>query len=179
MAEALDQQPAWLIEVIEESVDVVIREFNDLEFAKAWFERHDKWLDPFDKADQIQIGLYILEKFKVFSLEKLFSLVTKAGAAKLADPLLEAAPTETVLLDPRIRYVAYGHTHDPLVVPMRVRGDQEQIYLNTGTWRARYQKSVRDNSFISWKNMTYVIFYRDDERPGRKADFETWTGTLK
>ncbi len=172
-------QPAWLIEVIEETVDAVIRQFNDLEFVQAWFERHDKWLDPFDKADQIQIGLYILEKFKVFSLEKLFSLVTKAGGLKFADPLLEAAPAEPVLLDPRIRYVAYGHTHDPLVVPMRVRGDQEQIYINTGTWRARYQKSVRDNSFISWKNMTYVIFYRDDERPGREADFETWNGTLK
>ena len=172
-------KPAWLINLIEETVDVVIQEFNDLEFVRAWFGRHDKWLDPFDKADQIQIGLYILEKFNVFSLEKLFSLVTKAGDLKFADPLMAAAPDEAALLDPRLRYVVYGHTHDPLVVPMRVRGDQEQIYLNTGTWRARYQKSFRDHSFISWKNMTYVIFYRDDERPGREADFETWTGTLK
>ena len=172
-------KPQWLIEIIEDTVDEVIRHFNDLDFVQTWYARHDKWLDPFDKADQMQIALYILEKFKVFSLEKLFSLATKVDTLDFADPLMEAAPDENVLIDPKIRYVVYGHTHDALVVPIRVRAEQEQIYLNTGTWRARYQKSVRDNSFIGWKNMTYVIFYRDSERPGRQADFETWTGTLK
>ena len=172
-------KPSWLIELIEETVDAVIRQFNELEFVQAWFTRHDKWLDPFDKADQIQIALYILEKFKVFSLEKLFSMATKAKALQFADHLLDAAPDENALLEPRMRYVVYGHTHEPLVVPLRIRGSMDQIYLNTGTWRKRYQKAARDNSFISWKNMTYVIFYREDERPGRQADFETWTGTLK
>jgi UDP-2,3-diacylglucosamine pyrophosphatase LpxH len=172
-------KPPWLIDIIEDTVDAVIKHFNELDFVKTWFARHDKWLDPFDKADQIQIALYILEKFKIFSLEKLFSLATKAGAVKFTDYLREAAPDEHALMDPKIRYVVYGHTHEPLVMPIRVRVSQEQIYLNTGTWRTRYQKAVRDNSFIGWKNMTYVIFYRDNERPGRQADFETWTGTLK
>jgi UDP-2,3-diacylglucosamine pyrophosphatase LpxH len=172
-------KPHWLIEIIEDTVDAVIRYFNELDFVKAWYARHDKWLDPFDKADQLQIALYILEKFKVFSLEKLFSLISKVSTLKFADPLMAAAPDEKALMDPNIRYVVYGHTHEPLVVPMRVRRDQEQLYLNTGTWRARYQKASRDNSFVSWKNMTYVIFYRQNERPGRQADFETWTGTLK
>jgi UDP-2,3-diacylglucosamine pyrophosphatase LpxH len=169
----------WLVDIIEDTVDEVIKHFNGLDFVKAWFARHDKWLDPFDEADQIQIALYILEKFKVFSLEKLFSLANKAGVVNLGDPLLEAAPDESALMAPNMRYVVYGHTHDPLVVPIRTRGDQGQLYLNTGTWRARYQKAVRDTSFINWKNMTYLIFYRADERPGREADFETWTGTLK
>ena len=40
-------------------------------------------------------------------------------------------------------------------------------------------EGAQDDSFMSWKNMTYVIFYREDERTGRKADFETWTGALK
>lgn len=171
--------PQWLVKLIGETVDKVIKDFNNLDFVKAWFNRHDKWFDPFDKADQIQIALYILEKFNFFSLDKLFSLAAKVGATKFADPLSEAAPDESALLNPSISYVVYGHTHEPLVAPLRIRGNNEQIYLNTGTWRARYQKSVRDNSFISWKNMTYVIFYRDNERPGRQADFETWTGTLK
>jgi UDP-2,3-diacylglucosamine pyrophosphatase LpxH len=175
----VQDKPQWLIDIIEETVDSVIRHFNDLGFVKAWFARHDKWLDPFDQADQLQIALYILEKFKVFSLEKLFSLAAKAGALKLKDPLPDAAPDEPALITPDIRYVVYGHTHEPLVAPIRTRGDQGQLYLNTGTWRARYQKAIRDNSFINWKNMTYVIFYRPDERPGRQADYETWTGTLK
>jgi UDP-2,3-diacylglucosamine pyrophosphatase LpxH len=172
-------KPAWLIREIEETVDAVIKYFNDLGFVTDWFRRHDKWLDPFDKADQIQIALYILEKFKVFSLEKLFSLVSKVGDTHFADPLLEAAPDESALTYSGMRYVVYGHTHDPLVVPIRIRDAQEQVYINTGTWRARYQKSRRDNSFIGSKNMTYVIFYRQDERPKRQADFEAWTGTLK
>jgi UDP-2,3-diacylglucosamine pyrophosphatase LpxH len=172
-------KPQWLIDIIEDTVDAVIRHFNGLDFVKTWFARHDKWLDPFDKADRIQIALYILEKFKVFSLEKLFSLAVKAGAVKLGDPLQDAAPDESALMDPKMHYVVYGHTHEPLLVPIRTRGDQGQLYLNTGTWRTRYQKSVRDNSFIGWKNMTYLIFYRDNERPGRQAEFETWTGSLK
>jgi UDP-2,3-diacylglucosamine pyrophosphatase LpxH len=172
-------QPAFLVNLVEDTVDAVIRYFNGLEFVQNWYQRHDKWLDPFDKADQAQIALYILEKFKVFSLEKLFSLASKAMDLQLSDPLLAAAPEERALRDAPFRYVVYGHTHDPLTVPIRIRGDREQIYLNTGTWRSRYQKAVRDNSFISWKNMTYVIFYNQDERPGREADFETWTGTLK
>ncbi|MFZ5451269.1 MAG: hypothetical protein ACOZF2_05285 [Thermodesulfobacteriota bacterium] len=172
-------QPGWLLDLVEDTVDVVIRDFNDLEFVQSWYERHDKWLDPFDKADQIQIALYILDKFKVFSLEKLLSLASKAMDLRYADPLREAAPDEPVLISDPFRYVVYGHTHDPLVVPLRIRGEREQIYLNTGTWRSRYQKAGRDRSFIGWKNMTYAIFYRQDERPGREADFETWTGTLK
>lgn len=173
------EKPSWLVDAIEEAVDAVIRHFNNLEFVNAWYKRHDKWLDPFDKADQIQIALYILEKFKVFSLEKLFALATKAEGMHFKDELRHAAPDEPALLDPAVRYVVYGHTHEPLVAPMRVRSSREQIYLNTGTWRTRHQKSDRDASFVSWKNMTYAIFYQEEERPGREAHFETWTGTLK
>jgi UDP-2,3-diacylglucosamine pyrophosphatase LpxH len=173
------EREPWLIDLIEETVDKVISGFNNLQFVRDWYQRHDKWLNPFDVADQIQIALYILEKFKVFSLEKLFSLASQAGEIHFKDKLLEAAPDEEGLRNPNIRYVVYGHTHDPLVVPIRTRFNQEQLYLNTGTWRTRYQKAARDGSFMHWKNMTYVIFYLKDERPGREADFETWTGTLK
>jgi UDP-2,3-diacylglucosamine pyrophosphatase LpxH len=172
-------KPQWLIDLIEETVDDIIRDFSALPFVQAWFERHDKWLDPFDKADQVQIALYILDKFKVFSLEKLFSLVSKVKDLNFQDPLMVAAPDERDLQESPFRYVIYGHTHEPLMMPIRIRAQREQIYLNTGTWRTRYQKSVRDNSFIGWKNMTYLIFYRDNERPGRQAEFESWTGSLK
>jgi UDP-2,3-diacylglucosamine pyrophosphatase LpxH len=96
---------------------------------------------------------------------------------------LDAAPREYLHLPPNIQYVVYGHTHDPLEKPLRTVPSSpaplQQVYLNTGTWRMRHWKATQDDSFISWKNMTYVIFYRDDERTGRKADFETWTGALK
>ena len=149
-------QPKWLVDLIEETVDAVIKHFNGLDFVKAWFARHDKWLDPFDEADQIQIALYILEKFNVFSLEKLFSLAGKAGALPAGDPLRGEPRRMKLPLWPPTCVTWFTGTRMTLVAPIRTRGDQGQLYLNTGTWRARYQKAVRDASFISWKNMTFT-----------------------
>ena len=168
----------WLKEIVEDTVDAVINRFNELDFVKAWYERHDKWLDPFDEADKIQAVLYLLEKFKVFPGEKLLSLAMKAQDFFYKDDLLEAVPEE-FSFDSRLRYLVHGHTHDPLVMPIRTRASGEQVYLNTGTWRTRYQKATRDRSFVSWKNMTYVIFYKPEEREMPIPAFETWTGTLK
>lgn len=172
------KQTGKIKEIIEDSVDAVIKRFNDLNAVKAWYERHDKWLDPFDEADKIQSVLFLLEKFKIFPMEKLLSLAIKAKDFFYKDDLLEAVPDE-FYFDSRLRYVVHGHTHDPLVMPIRTSGSGEQIYLNTGTWRSRYTKSTRDKSFVSWKNMTYVIFYKKEERDTPFPVFETWTGTLK
>jgi UDP-2,3-diacylglucosamine pyrophosphatase LpxH len=172
------QQTGQLKEIIEDTVDAVIKRFNELNFVKAWYDRHDKWLDPFDEADKIQAVLFLMEKFKIFPMEKLLSLAIKAKDFFYKDDLLEAVPDE-FFFDPRLRYVVHGHTHDPLVMPIRTRATGEQVYLNTGTWRGRYTKSTRDSSFVGWKNMTYVIFYTAKERGLDYPVFETWTGTLK
>lgn len=177
------QQNRWLKEVIEDTVSEVIDYFENLDFVKLWYERHDKWTDWRDEADKIQAVLFLLRNFKLYRTEKLWELLIKAKDYFVKDDLLEAAPQEYLHLPPDIRYVVYGHTHDPLVVPLRTVPSSPaplaQVYLNTGTWRGRHWKATQDDSFISWKNMTYAIFYREDERTGRKADFETWTGTLK
>jgi UDP-2,3-diacylglucosamine pyrophosphatase LpxH len=172
------KQTSQLQGIIEDTVDTVIKRFNGLNAVKAWYDRHDKWLDPFDEADKIQSVLFLLEKFKVFPMEKLLSLAMKAKDYFYKDDLLEAVPDE-FFFDSRLRYVVHGHTHDPLVMPIRTRDTGEQIYLNTGTWRGRYTKATRDGSFVSWKNMTYVIFYKPEERGTLFPVFETWTGTLK
>jgi len=172
------KQTGEIKEIIEDSVDAVIKRFNDLQAVKTWYERHDKWLNPFDEADKIQSALFLLEKFKLFPMEKLLSAAIKAKDFFYKDDLLEAVPDE-FFFDSRLRYVVHGHTHDPLVAPIRTRESGEQIYLNTGTWRGRYTKSTRDESFVTWKNMTYVIFYKKEERDAPFPTFETWTGTLK
>ena len=177
------QQNSWLKEVIEESVDEVVNNFEALDFVKFWYGRHDKWTSWRDEADQIQATLFLLRHFKPFRAEALWELLLEAKDYFVKDDLLEAAPQEYFHLSPDIRYVVYGHTHDPLVVPLRTvpsaPAPLQQVYLNTGTWRGRHWKATQDNSFISWKNMTYLIFYREDERRERQADFETWTGALK
>jgi UDP-2,3-diacylglucosamine pyrophosphatase LpxH len=170
-------------EIVEDAVQAVIDYFDKLDFVKNWYERHDKWTDWLDEADKIQALLFLLRYFKIYRTEKLWELALKAEEYFSMDDLLEAAPLEYGHLDSRIRYIAYGHTHDPLVSAIRsFPGDPfplEQVYLNTGTWRGRFYRATQDNSFIGWKNMTYVIFYKEDERGTGFPVFETWTGALK
>jgi UDP-2,3-diacylglucosamine pyrophosphatase LpxH len=177
------RQDRTMKETIEDTVQEVIIEFDNLDFVKGWYARHDKWTDWRDEADKIQAFLFLLRHFKLYRTEMLWDLAMKAKDYFVKDDLLEAAPQEYFQLDPRIRYVVYGHTHDPLVSAVRTTPDTafplEQVYLNTGTWRGRYFKCTQDNSFIAWKNMTYVIFYREGERGNPYPVFETWTGSLK
>lgn len=164
-------------------MDEVIQEFNKLEFVKRWYGHHDKWYDFWDEADKIQSVLFLLEKIKVFSSERLMLLLERVKNRFAKDDLLEAAPKEYTQLDNHIRYVVYGHAHEPLQAPLQViegpAGPREDIYLNTGTWRTRYHKCEEGLGFIGWKNLTYVVFYKKEERKLDFPTFETWTGTLK
>ena len=46
-----------LKDIIEDTIDEVMVEFNDLQFVKNWYKHHDKWYNPFDRADMIQACL--------------------------------------------------------------------------------------------------------------------------
>jgi len=177
------RQERRIKEIVEDAVQAVVDYFDDLAFVKKWYERHDKWTEWLDEADKIQALLFLLRNFKIYRTEQLWKLALEAEEYFSKDDLLEAAPREYEHLDSRIRYVVYGHTHDPLVAAIRsFPGDPfplEQVYLNTGTWRGRFYRATQDNSFIGWKNMTYVIFYKEDERATGFPVFETWTGALK
>jgi UDP-2,3-diacylglucosamine pyrophosphatase LpxH len=177
------RQSRTLKEVIEDTVQEVITGFDNLDFVKGWYARHDKWLDWRDEADKIQAFLFLLRHFKLDRTEALWDLAMQAKDYFLKDDLLAAAPQEYFHLDPRLRYVVYGHTHDPLVSAVRSTPGNpyplEQVYLNTGTWRGRFFKASQNDSFIPWKNMTWVIFYRPGERNNPFPVFETWTGSLK
>ena len=172
-----------LKEVIENTVDEVIGEFNKLSFVKTWYGHHDKWRDFNDEADKIQAVLFLLEKFKLFPLEKLVPLMDKVMKHSAKDEHQEATAREYTHLDNRIRYVVYGHTHEAKQVAIRVKEDakepKEQVYLNTGTWRTRYYKTTEGLGFIGWKNLSYVSFFKKEERGTDVPIFETWTGTLK
>ena len=172
-----------LKEVIEASVDEVVKEFNQLQFVEKWYDHHDKWYNFMDEADKIQAALFLLEKFKIFPLEKLLPLLDKVSKHLAKDEYLDAAAREYAHLDNRIRYIVYGHTHQPTQAAVRVieapEGPKEHVYLNSGTWRARYHKSKEGLGFIGWKNLSYVTFFRPEERGTPVPAFETWTGTLK
>ena len=177
------QQTEILKEIIEDTVKEVIDYFDSLDFVQDWYSRHNKWTDWLDEADKIQAFLFLLRHFKLDHTKKLWELAVKAKAYFSQDDLLVAAPREFRHIGKNIRYVVYGHTHDPLVSAVQSQpaspAPLDKVYLNTGTWRGRYFKATGDNSFIPWKNMTYVIFYRAGERDNPYPVFETWTGSLK
>lgn len=174
----------WLRDVIEEVVDDTIGNFNALAFVKDWYKRHDRWTSFWDEADRIQDVLFFIDKLRVTKAEAVFSVAEKLQDSS-RDPLREGAAKEFVRLDSDIHYIAYGHTHEPLQAALEVTTDpkgmpRELVYLNTGTWRARHHQAAR-RGFISWKQLTYTIFYTSTERPTPQGipTFETWTGTLK
>jgi UDP-2,3-diacylglucosamine pyrophosphatase LpxH len=173
----------WLKDVIEDSVDEVVEDFEKLKFVKQWYKHHDKWTDFLDEADKIQSVLFLLKKFKIFSMEKLMPYLARVSSRFAEDDNLKAAVDEYVHLDNRIRYIVYGHTHEAKQVALRVSEDlketKEQVYLNTGTWRTRYHKTMKGLGFIGWKNLTYVSFFKKEERGTDVPIFETWTGRLK
>lgn len=85
--------------------------------------------------------------------------------------------------DSQTRYVVYGHTHRHEMVPLDVhtwRGRRfERIYFNAGTWRRmhRLTRAPRvGRSFVSYDAMTYLAFFKDDERVGRP--YACWSGVL-
>lgn len=70
-----------------------------------------------------------------------------------------------------------GHTHNPMQVPIRITsGGIDQVYLNTGTWRARHIKGL-GGGLVTLKNLTYTLVYSKEENEHQQ--FETWTGSLK
>jgi UDP-2,3-diacylglucosamine pyrophosphatase LpxH len=83
------------------------------------------------------------------------------------------------------RFIVYGHTHGYTVYPLRsVQVEDQpfdQMYINSGTWSPTHDmchdQRGGGKGFISYKTMTYLGFYKGDERQGRA--YETWSGTLE
>lgn len=179
------QSHRYIKDIIEDTVDEVIREFNKLKYVKKWYDRHDKWLNPMDSADKIQYVLFFLEKFKVFPTEKLFDMAEKVSGLFANEDLVDGAASLFSRLDSRIQYIVMGHTHAPVQKAIEsgvIDGKYyEHVYLNTGTWRKRYHESWNGGSFIGWKDMTYSIIYRPDEKTdnNKLPVFDTWSGALK
>lgn len=95
--------------------------------------------------------------------------------------LAENALREPAFLDNSARFVVYGHTHHHEITPLDSDGEppdeQNQFYINSGTWRSYYNLAVKDpaeQKFVQYQTLTYLTFYKDGERAGRH--FETWSG---
>ncbi len=90
---------------------------------------------------------------------------------------------EKAFLDRSAQAIVYGHTHQYMLVPLEVSAGADrtcdQVYINSGTWRPFHELAKRhpsEEEFVPYQLLTYLAFYRDDERGGRR--YETWNGAL-
>jgi UDP-2,3-diacylglucosamine pyrophosphatase LpxH len=104
-----------------------------------------------------------------------------AKSATHEGPFYPNAFSEPAFTRGEADFIVYGHTHHHEIVPLDVSdgGTRARIYINSGTWRAVHELArlhAGQQEFAAYHVMTYLAFFKDDERGGRK--FETWSGAL-
>jgi UDP-2,3-diacylglucosamine pyrophosphatase LpxH len=105
------------------------------------------------------------------------------------DKYAKAAYQESIWKEnPEIRFICYGHTHNPVNVCLDRFEKREIHYINLGLWRERIHKSIlfdEKPDFVKLKHMTYAVFYNAEEDKGTSSDdkktgtpsFDVWTGS--
>ena len=157
-------------------IDLVER-FLDLDFVRS----HDRRF-ALDIVDAMEGILRLSRGFHFDAINRVMGWAKDKfwrGKISYAQYALE----EAAFLNRTSNYIVYGHTHCYEVVPLEVRrqGDKfiEQVYVNSGTWHSFHDLVLGNPAkpkFIGHHVMSYLAFFKDDERSGRS--FESWSGSL-
>jgi UDP-2,3-diacylglucosamine pyrophosphatase LpxH len=161
------------------------------ELKKVWDDLCDQFLQldivreedksyKFDVVDAMQLILKISKRASFETLNDI-ALWVHERLRENDRSLAENALHEPAFLSNTARFVVYGHTHQHEIVPLDADGEppneQNQLYINSGTWRSYYDLAIKDpreQKFVRYQTFTYLTFYKDDERSGRT--FEAWSG---
>lgn len=161
------------------------------ELKEVWDELCDEFLEldtvreldkafKFDMVDAMQLIIKISQRASFETLNDVV-LWVRNRLHENERSLSENALKEEAFTSNAARFVVYGHTHHHEIIPLDSDGEppdeRDQLYINSGTWRSYYDLAVKDpteQKFIRYETLTYLTFYRDDERAGRH--FETWSG---
>ena len=180
--------PLWISGQIKRHANSAALE---AELKKVWDDLCDEFLQldvvreedkafKFDVVDALQLVLKISKRTSFETLNDVVAWVhSKLRENDLS--LAENSLQEPAFLNNSARFIIYGHTHHHEIIPLDVDGEppneQNQLYINSGTWRSYYDLAVKDpklQKFVRYQTLTYLTFYKDDERGGRL--FETWSG---
>lgn len=169
-------ESAKLEDELKKEWDKLCDEFLQLDFVREL----DKSF-KFDIVDALELVLKISKRASFETLDDLVLWVHNKlheNERSLAGNALQ----EPAFLDNSARFVVYGHTHHHELVPLDSDGEppdeQNQFYINSGTWRSYYDLAVKDpkeQKFVRYQTLTYLTFYKDGERGGRT--FEVWSGS--
>jgi UDP-2,3-diacylglucosamine pyrophosphatase LpxH len=182
--------PVWIDGLLERSCafpslrkhvkkvwDRLADEFLEMRFVR----ERDTWR-PNDLVDGLQQALKFSQKLSVKWASSVIHWMHEMRGSIEGSYYVHAL-NEQEFRSRRASHIIYGHTHDAESVPLDASYSDGQVlnqmYFNSGTWRRVYRQTrlaAAEHEFIPSDVMTYLAFYRGDERGGRP--YETWSGTL-
>jgi UDP-2,3-diacylglucosamine pyrophosphatase LpxH len=182
--------PVWIDGLLERSCpqpsvrkevkriwDELADDFLELPFVR----QRDTWC-PVDIVDGLQKALKFSRRLSVGWASWIAQWMASLRGADTSS-FYQHALTEQDFRNRRAKHIIYGHTHLAEVVPLDASYADgfvlHQTYFNSGTWRRVHEQTQfepREHEFIAADTMSYLAFFKDDERSGRP--YETWTGTL-
>jgi len=182
--------PVWIDGLLERSCpQPAIRK----EVKRIWDNLADQFLEhpfvrerdtwcPVDIVDSLQKALKFSRRLSVGWASWIARFYAELRGAS-TDSYYQHALSEQDFRNRRARHIVYGHTHHSEVIPLDASFADgfvlHQTYFNSGTWRRVHDQTrlnLREHEFMPADTMTYLAFFKDDERRGRP--YETWTGTL-
>jgi UDP-2,3-diacylglucosamine pyrophosphatase LpxH len=179
------EQSQTLQTVLRDTVRRVACDFRQLEFYKQWshLHHHTLWIDAAEKLDLV---LALLDHVGIGTVGTLASHFTGLfDKLQTDDPCSAGASREALdaVGQKGNRFVVYGHTHEALQCALHVDATSD-IYLNSGTWRAREFLTADQGGFIGWELFTYLVFVDRNEQgsgePNRDGPaFVSWNGTRR
>ncbi|NOY98744.1 MAG: hypothetical protein GXP40_06010 [Chloroflexi bacterium] len=153
-------------------------EFLNLDVVRA----ADKWL-TLDSVDALELILKFSSRTSFKTINDIVVWVREKLWGNDEVSFAEHALQEQAFLEHQANYIVYGHTHHHEIVSLDTTGNianrDDQIYFNSGTWHTYYDLATHkpsEQKFVPYQVLSYLAFYRDGERRGRR--FETWTGAF-
>ena len=150
------------------------------EFLQTDFVREADKLFQFDIVDAMNLVVKISKRASFSTINEVVTWAyDKFGGEEKS--FAKHALKEPAFVKDEARYIVYGHTHHHEIVPLdedvKPPHTESQLYFNTGTWHSYYALAIKnpaEQKFVPYQALTYLIFYKDDERNGHH--FETWSG---
>jgi hypothetical protein len=164
--------------VVKSIWNQLVTEFLDLDFVRAFEKR---W-NPFDSVDELSLVLKLTRWTSIENFNRVILLIKKKLFQD--DPsFAKQALKEKAFTSRKADFIVYGHTHHHEIIPLdsyhRNGKENYQFLVNTGTWRSYYDLTryhPEQQKFLPYQLMSYLAFFREDERHGRRH--EAWLGKL-
>jgi UDP-2,3-diacylglucosamine pyrophosphatase LpxH len=172
-----------LADALNSTVRTLATDFRNLDYFHAWRKRHHRLLH-LDSAAELELVLDALTVINIDTVGAVAGAVERfIGRSGARDTCRAGAALEDLhsVGTAGLRFVVYGHTHDPLQVALRANA-ADDIYLNSGTFRSTVFRTDDMRGFIGWDRMTYLSFLTEEEMSALSRTkhagpgFNSWTG---